>query len=408
MEPVIEVNPPPETDASKENSVVPATETEKPVGGDAPHKPEENTTAPIVATGAELPKEDSTELNRTPSSTLGTKTRSKSDVGRGSNKENSTNDVQNKDNSKQESQEKKKKLGLGLGSLFGFLKKGKEKEKESTQSEQKSTNVADKTRRDDAPESEQTEEARAKQVIVVSTIEDFPEDCQKLIKHSELPREKLEANFQILMNVLHFRTGKIFKTPETVNNPPRPQLPKSTRLKKPEELLTEMTDFKKQYKDIEDLGKGGFGSVIQARCKDKKRLVAIKKMEHKTRKQKAANFHEAAILSMCSHNNIVKYLGCHEIKDELWVIMELMEGGTFEDAARSWRFNEENIAYIARELLKGIAYLHNNQLAHRDLKSANIMMSVRGEVKMIDLGLCADMSCGFPTHMVGSPFLMPP
>lgn len=47
--------------------------------------------------------------------------------------------------------------------------------------------------------------------------------------------------------------------------------------------------------------------------------VAIKRMEHKTKKQKAANFHEASILSYCHHPNIVKYFTCHEIKDELWV-----------------------------------------------------------------------------------------
>jgi len=114
------------------------------------------------------------------------------------------------------------------------------------------------------------------------------------------------------------------------------------------------------------------------------------------------------VLSFCNHPNIVKFYTCHEVKDELWIVTELLEGGTFEDAAKALHFTESNIAYIARELLNGIAYLHANQLAHRDLKSANIMMSVRGEVKIIDLGLCTDMSNGFPTHMVGSPFWMPP
>jgi len=88
--------------------------------------------------------------------------------------------------------------------------------------------------------------------------------------------------------------------------------------------------------------------------------------------------------------------------------MEYLEGGTFEEAARVWNFNEANLAYVAKELLKGISYLHANQLAHRDLKSANIMMSIQGQVKLIDFGLCADMSTGFPRHMVGSPFWMPP
>jgi len=211
------------------------------------------------------------------------------------------------------------------------------------------------------------------------------------------------------MNVLHFRSGKIFKTPDMLNDPQRPVLPRSNRLKRGEEWVPDAPEFKKLYRDMEELGKGGFGIVYHARSvKDKKRPVAIKRMDHKTKKQKSANFHEASILSFCHHPNIVKYLTCHEIRDELWVVMELMEGGTFEDAAKAWHFSESNIAYIARELLKGIAYMHANQLAHRDLKSANIMMSVRGEVKIIDLGLCADLSVGFPTHMVGSPFWMPP
>lgn len=319
----------------------------------------------------------------------------------------------NKDKDKEKDKDKDKKKKW---TLFGWIKKevySNKKDKPSDDSRDKDTPGSHNTNtdggKDKDKENDQAEGSNEKKIIIVSTIDDFPEDCQKLIKQSGIPREKLEANFKILMNVLHFRTGKIFKTPETVNDPPRPALPKSTRLKKGEELVTDAGEFKKLYKDMEELGKGGFGSVFQARStKDKKKLVAIKRMQHKTKKHKAANFHEAAILSYCNHPNIVKYFTCHEIKDELWVVMELMEGGTFEDAAKAWHFSEANIAYIARELLKGIAYLHDNQLAHRDLKSANIMMSVRGEVKIIDLGLCADMSVGFPTHMVGSPFWMPP
>lgn len=111
-------------------------------------------------------------------------------------------------------------------------------------------------------------------------------------------------------------------------------------------------------------------------------MVAIKKMPHTTRKQKSSNFHEVSLLYACNHPNLVKFITCHEVKDELWIVMEYMEGGTFEEAAKAWNFNEANLAYVARELLKGIFYLHANQLAHRDLKSANIMMSIQGQVKL--------------------------
>jgi len=245
-------------------------------------------------------------------------------------------------------------------------------------------------------------------VLIVSTIEELPDDCQKWIKHSGLPHEKLIANFEILLQVLHFRTGIAFKTPESAVRSPLPPLPKSTRFKSGEELLTEAVEFKKLYKELDEVGKGGFGTVFHARTVKDKKIVAIKKMPHTTSRQKANNFHEASILHALDHPNIVKYLTCHEIKDDLWLVMEFLEGGTFEEAARAWRFNETNLAYVARELLKGLSYMHSRQLAHRDLKSANIMMSVQGAVKLIDFGLAADMSVGFPSHMVGSPFWMPP
>ncbi|KAN0038127.1 hypothetical protein ACTA71_000299 [Dictyostelium dimigraforme] len=249
-----------------------------------------------------------------------------------------------------------------------------------------------------------------KEVITIATLADFPEDCQKLIRISGIPEEKLIKNIQILAYVLHFRTGRFFKL---VDEPPREPRKKfvSERFNDGEKLLepVEPALLKKMYKDSDQVGKGGFGTVYFAKSTKEKRLVAIKKMPHITKRQQQQNFREAAILAKCDHPNIVKLHTCHIDKDSnLWIVMEFMEGGTFEEAAKAWKFNENNLAYVAKELLKGLQYLHENHMVHRDLKSANIMMSVEGKVKLIDFGLCEDVATSTPMHMVGSPFWMAP
>jgi len=88
--------------------------------------------------------------------------------------------------------------------------------------------------------------------------------------------------------------------------------------------------------------------------------------------------------------------------------MEFMEGGTLSEAVNLCKFEENQIAYVAKELLKGIEFLHSKDFVHRDLKSANVMMSITGEIKIIDFGLCIDLKSGPSRHMLGSPFWIPP
>lgn len=81
------------------------------------------------------------------------------------------------------------------------------------------------------------------------------------------------------------------------------------------------------------------------------------------------------------------------------MVMEFLEGGTLDRALRSYNFNEKQIAYVAREvlifdhqliifqILKGLEYLHSENLVHRDLKTANIMLSITGDVKISTFSL---------------------
>lgn len=83
--------------------------------------------------------------------------------------------------------------------------------------------------------------------------------------------------------------------------------------------------------------------------------------------------------------------------------MEFMEGGTLDAALRQRCFPEAEVAYIAKELLKGLEFLHYKNLVHRDVTCNNIMLTCQGKVKLIDLGLCADISKGLRKRMAGTP-----
>jgi len=222
----------------------------------------------------------------------------------------------------------------------------------------------------------------------------------------------LDQHFDILCNVLRFTTKRNVIRP---NNDDKKKLDKGSsgesnlppQMVKAAEEFIHYSNPMKLYKKTEFAGKGGFGRVYYAKSIKDKASVAIKKMPHVTIKEKRMNIDEIAVLNMCNHPNIVSYFKSYIYENEAAVIMEYMEGGSLSEAVRRYTFDEGHIAYVAREMLQGIAYLHKNNLVHRDLKSANIMMSTKGHVKLIDFGLTVDISrCRL--HMVGSPFWMPP
>eukprot|EP01119_Soliformovum_irregulare_P024193 TRINITY_DN8615_c0_g1_i1.p2 TRINITY_DN8615_c0_g1~~TRINITY_DN8615_c0_g1_i1.p2 ORF type:complete len:326 (-),score=58.65 TRINITY_DN8615_c0_g1_i1:35-1012(-) len=193
--------------------------------------------------------------------------------------------------------------------------------------------------------------------------------------------------------------------PEVVSDPDDVQVSKHI---KPQEEFPVLVDTNKVFKKLELKGKGGFGAVFCATRISDKKMVAIKKMTHFSDKETKRNTTEIAFLASCTHRNIVSYFNSYLVNDEIWVVMEFMEGGTLSEACKGYNFEEGPVAYVAREVLQGLKYLHERQFCHRDLKSSNIMLSVHAEIKLIDFGLCVDVSEKPMSYMVGSPFWLPP
>lgn len=91
------------------------------------------------------------------------------------------------------------------------------------------------------------------------------------------------------------------------------------------------------------------------------------------------------------HPNIVEMFDSYLVNDELWVVMEFLEGGALTDIVTHSRMDEEQIATVCKQCLKALAYLHSQGVIHRDIKSDSILLAPDGRVKLSDFGFCAQV-----------------
>ncbi|KOS13507.1 serine threonine kinase [Malassezia pachydermatis] len=169
-------------------------------------------------------------------------------------------------------------------------------------------------------------------------------------------------------------------------------------------------DPSKMFYDLHKIGQGASGGVFTARSIGSNQLVAIKQMVLAQQPKKDLIVNEIEVMQQSRHPNIVNFLSAFMTNGELWVVMEYMEGGPLTDIVLHSILSEGQIAAIARECLTGLRHLHAHGVIHRDIKSDNVLMSMRGEVKLTDFGFCAQLG---PTQtkrvtMVGTPYWMAP
>ncbi|XP_046810865.1 mitogen-activated protein kinase kinase kinase kinase 3-like [Lucilia cuprina] len=95
----------------------------------------------------------------------------------------------------------------------------------------------------------------------------------------------------------------------------------------------------------------------------------------------------------CRHPNIIAYYGSYLRRDKLWICMEYCGGGSLQDIYQvTGPLTEQQIAYMCRETLKGLEYLHSMGKMHRDIKGANILLTEYGDVKLADFGVSAQIT----------------
>nr|CAB3498165.1 unnamed protein product [Digitaria exilis] len=150
-----------------------------------------------------------------------------------------------------------------------------------------------------------------------------------------------------------------------------------------------------RYELLHELGKGSYGAVYKARDLRTQELVAVKIISLTEGEEGYEDIRgEIEMLQQCSHPNVVRYFGSYQGEEYLWIIMEYCGGGSVADliGITEEPLDESQIAYICREALKGLAYLHSIFKVHRDIKGGNILLTEQGEVKLGDFGVAAQLT----------------
>jgi len=156
-------------------------------------------------------------------------------------------------------------------------------------------------------------------------------------------------------------------------------------------------EFEKLFKFDYKIESGAFGQVIKANDLRTNQSVAVKILQKDTDTKKLKIIREEInIFNQLNHRNIVKFLGFLEETSRIYIIMELLRGGTIKSKVEHSKTNgsrlkEEECSIIMNNLLKAVKYLHDNEIVHRDIKPENIMFKDDNlnSLKLIDFGLSA-------------------
>jgi serine/threonine protein kinase len=144
------------------------------------------------------------------------------------------------------------------------------------------------------------------------------------------------------------------------------------------------------YKILEKLGEGGMGVVYRAHDTELDRDVALKFLPQYLTgdpKEKERFYREARAASALSHPNITTIHEIKEFDNKIYLAMELVEGRTLKDVLEGEPLSVLKVLDIAIQVCEGLAAAHERNIVHRDIKSANIMLTAKGQVKIMDFGL---------------------
>eukprot|EP01127_Copromyxa_protea_P005796 TRINITY_DN15652_c0_g1_i1.p1 TRINITY_DN15652_c0_g1~~TRINITY_DN15652_c0_g1_i1.p1 ORF type:complete len:477 (-),score=75.13 TRINITY_DN15652_c0_g1_i1:56-1486(-) len=164
------------------------------------------------------------------------------------------------------------------------------------------------------------------------------------------------------------------------------------------------------YKLLEEVGKGMYGIVHRALNSTNNHVVAIKEIDLQMIETGKLDgvMKEAQLLSKLDHANIVRIYDSLRDQNKIYFVLEYIDCGSLAKLLRTiGTFPVSIIAHLLRQTLEGLAYLHEKNVIHRDIKSDNLLICSEGIVKLADFGTAKE-DVGKTLTVIGTPYWMAP
>jgi len=230
----------------------------------------------------------------------------------------------------------------------------------------------------------------------------LPPQWEAMLGASGISKAEVAAHPKEVLAVLQFHME---------GGPPPPvPMPKQLALERDldEASLISSADPTPLFRDLRKLGEGASGTVYLGTDVRSQRLVAIKVAPASD----LANLKtEIALQKMSRHESIVSYHETFLHREQLWIVLEFVHGGTLTEVlGPTIAFPEPAVAFVCKAVLMGLAYLHRQHRLHRDIKSDNLLVGFSGAVKIADFGFAAGLSEEQDKRrsVVGTPYWMAP